>query len=200
MKKIEEAKKILESLGLPKNQTNEISALTLLALCNIKKNSKWKDATKNNLGISKGIMSYVLEYYGKKYAANTRETFRREVLHQFIQAKIVDYNPESPDIPVNSPKAHYSITDKTLEVIRTYGTDDWTNSVNDFIASIGSLKNIYDNKRGLAMIPITLPNGKEIVFLFDPRWPKGGGPYELWLVNSDGTNPHRINIDLQRMK
>jgi TolB protein len=37
-------------------------------------------------------------------------------------------------------------------------------------------------------------NGKEIVFLSDF---KRNGSYELWLVNSDGTNPHRISIDLK---
>ncbi len=44
MKKIEDAKKILEELGLPKRQQNERSALTLLALCNLKEKSKWSNA------------------------------------------------------------------------------------------------------------------------------------------------------------
>ena len=35
MNKIEEAKQILKELGLPLAQQNEISALTLLALCGI---------------------------------------------------------------------------------------------------------------------------------------------------------------------
>lgn len=37
MNKIKEAQKILKELGLPKEQQNEMSALTFLALCNIKK-------------------------------------------------------------------------------------------------------------------------------------------------------------------
>jgi len=36
MSKIDEAKKILKELGLPAAQQNEISAYTLLALCDIK--------------------------------------------------------------------------------------------------------------------------------------------------------------------
>jgi type II restriction enzyme len=36
MSKIDEAKQILESLGLPKRQQNDRSALTLIALCNLK--------------------------------------------------------------------------------------------------------------------------------------------------------------------
>ncbi|MFH0764569.1 MAG: hypothetical protein V1927_06155 [Candidatus Omnitrophota bacterium] len=48
-----------------------------------------------------------------------------------------------------------------------------------------------------ATSPSFSPDGKEVVFLFDPRWPKGGAPHELWIVNSDGTNLHRVNIDMK---
>lgn len=42
------------------------------------------------------------------------------------------------------------------------------------------------------------PDGKEIVFQFWPGWPRGNDPNELWLVNSDGTNPHKVSIDLNK--
>ena len=45
MSKIDQAKDILKSLGLPEAQQNEISALTLLALCGIKPKDKWDNAT-----------------------------------------------------------------------------------------------------------------------------------------------------------
>jgi Tol biopolymer transport system component len=38
---------------------------------------------------------------------------------------------------------------------------------------------------------------QEIVFMLDPTWPRGKAPFEIWLVNSDGTNPHRIDVDLK---
>ena len=38
----------------------------------------------------------------------TRETFRRQVLHQFVQGRIADYNPFDPSLPTNSPNAHYA--------------------------------------------------------------------------------------------
>ena len=44
MNKIEEAQIILKDLGLPKPQQNEMSAVTLLALCNIKEEDKWENA------------------------------------------------------------------------------------------------------------------------------------------------------------
>jgi len=96
MNKIEEAQIILKDLGLPKSQQNEMSAVTLLALCNIKEIDKWKDAEKISLGVSNGVMKFSSEFYNMNYAPNSRETFRRKVLHQFIQARIVDYNPDDP--------------------------------------------------------------------------------------------------------
>jgi type II restriction enzyme len=41
MSKIDEAKEILKELGLPPAQQNEISAYTLLALCDIKPGGNW---------------------------------------------------------------------------------------------------------------------------------------------------------------
>ena len=108
MGKISQAQEILKAMGLPAAQQNELSALTLLALCSIKENDDWKDATKSSMRITKEIMAFVNEKYKSEspYAPNTRETFRRQVLHQFVQAGVASYNPDDPNLPVNSPKAH----------------------------------------------------------------------------------------------
>ena len=88
MGKISQAQDILKAMGLPAAQQNELSALTLLALCSIKENDDWKDATKKSMRVTKEIMAFVNENYkaDSPYAPNTRETFRRQVLHQFVQA------------------------------------------------------------------------------------------------------------------
>jgi hypothetical protein len=98
MSKIEEAQEILKNFGLPPAQYNELSALTLLALCEISEKDKWISATNKGLGVSKGIMSFVNENFDRNYAPNSRETFRRQVLHQFVQARIVNYNPDNPTL------------------------------------------------------------------------------------------------------
>ena len=67
----------------------------------------------------------------------------------------------------------------------------------DYEIFIMSLKNgnvrQVTNLKTYILAPSFSPDGKEIVFLSDP---KRNGSSELWLMNSDGTNPHRINIDL----
>ena len=51
MSKISDAQDILSVLGLPPAQQNEISALTLLALCGLKEEDNWADATRKSLKI-----------------------------------------------------------------------------------------------------------------------------------------------------
>ncbi|MGH9844167.1 MAG: BsuBI/PstI family type II restriction endonuclease, partial [Blastocatellia bacterium] len=86
MTKIEEAQEILKSLGLPRAQQNEMSALTLLALSGLRPEDRWRLAHRHSVSVTKGIMHFIAQEYGRQYAPNTRETFRRQVLHQFVQA------------------------------------------------------------------------------------------------------------------
>lgn len=161
MSKIEEAQEILKSLGLPAAQQNEMSAVTLLALCNIKETDNWANASCQSLGVTKGVMTFVADNYNKPYAPNTRETFRRQVLHQFVQGRIADYNPDEPNLPVNSPRAHYAISDVALSVIQKYGTPEWDAAVTEFKEQVGTLTEAYEKERSLHLVPVTI-NGKEI--------------------------------------
>src|SRR5690554_2009328 len=162
MSKIEEAQIILKDLGQPKAQQNEMAAITLLALCNIKKDDQWENAQKISLGVSNGIMKFGAQHYDRNYAPNTRETFRRFVLHQFVQARIADYNPDISDLPVNSPRAHYAISKEALEVIKTFGTNEWNANSKEFRTSIGDLSKQYAKRKAVDRVPVTLPNGKTL--------------------------------------
>jgi hypothetical protein len=162
MSKIDDAQKILKELGLPISQQNEISAYTLLALSGIKPRDKWENATKESLKVSKGIMAFCKDVYKKEYAPNTRETFRRQVLHQFVQARIADYNPDNPKLPVNSPNAHYALTDEALQAIKAFGTKAWKDEVERFKSEVGELSKLYSKERKQNLIPVKLSNGKTL--------------------------------------
>lgn len=209
MSKIEEAQAILKELGLPDAQQNEISGYTLLALCNLKEKDKWSKAFKQSHGVSKGIMAFIAENYEKEYAPNTRETFRRQVLHQLVQAGIADYNPDIPDLPVNSPRAHYAISTIALETVKTFRTRKWKDSVTQFKNQIGELKTKYSKDRKMSRVPIKLENGKvlllspgkhnlvqaAIVEEFASRFAKGS--VLLYLGDTEKKNLH---IDKKKLK
>ena len=164
MASIEEAREILEALGMPPAQHNQMSGLTLIALCGLTPDASWTDAKRGACTVTKGIMDYVKEHYGTEYAPNTRETFRRQVLHQFVQARVADHNPFEPDLPTNSPRAHYAITEAALEAVRHYGTKDWDSAVDKFRHKQGTLVERYERERLHTMIPLKLVDGQELQF------------------------------------
>ena len=159
MTKVEEAQDILEALGLPAPQQNEMSALTLLTLCGLQHKDTWDKARRPGLTVTKGIMTFIAEKYGKQYAPNTRETFRRQVLHQFVQARIADCNPYAPDLPTNSPRTHYALTEAALSAVQTYGTERWGPAVRRFSDQHGSLLTVYQKQRSRQLVPVRLPEG-----------------------------------------
>ncbi|MBC8655125.1 restriction endonuclease, partial [Providencia vermicola] len=99
--KLKEAKEILKALGLPPQQYNDRSGWVLLALANIKPEDSWKEA-KAPLLPTVSIMEFIRTEYGKDYKPNSRETIRRQTLHQFEQARIVDRNRDLPSRATNS--------------------------------------------------------------------------------------------------
>jgi len=101
--KVEEAQEILRALGLPAAQQNEMSALTFLALTNLREDDRWKKAEPVRCRIH-DILIFVREAYGQDYAENTRETVRRQVIHQLEQARVVDRNPDNPTLIYQQPE------------------------------------------------------------------------------------------------
>ena len=160
-KKIDQALDILAVLGMPRAQQNERSALTLLSLIDLKPNNLWADLKRPMIGVTP-IMNWCEEFYGKKYAPNTRETFRRQTLHQFISGGLCLYNPDLPDRPVNSPKACYQVTTELFDVLIKYGTDEWEIMLADWLERRETLVAQYAKEREMKMIPLTLDDGTEI--------------------------------------
>lgn len=160
-KHIIEAIDILKKLGMPRAQQNERSALCLLALLNLTPEKNWAESEKPMMGITP-IMDWARQHYGKEYAPNTRETFRRQSMHQFVNAGIALYNADSPSRPVNSPKAVYQIEESVLKLLRSFGTSTWDESLIAYLADHETLAARYAMERKQKRIPVTIAEGKEI--------------------------------------
>lgn len=159
MSKINDAKKILLGLGLPIKQQNDRSAGTLLALLDVKKRISWKKANNQLIGIH-SIIKFLNSNYDFSYAENTRESIRRQTIHQFEQAGLIERNRDDPSRPINSGKTVYSITPELLDVIKSFKTKEWKIKLNTFISVREKLVEKYYKKRELQKIPLII-NGKE---------------------------------------
>lgn len=159
--KIEEAKQVLQQLGMPRAQINDRSALTLLALLDLKPSGTWNSARSLLIGITP-VMEFADRYYGKKYAPNTRETVRRQTMHQFVQAGLVIENPDDRTRAINSPHWCYQIEPEALLLLQSFGTVAWSRNASEYLQKIPSLRERYEKERYLTRIPVSLPQGGEI--------------------------------------
>ena len=160
-RKIDDALAILKALGMPQGQQNDRSALTLLALIDLKPSDSWSGLKRPLMGITP-IMEYIREYYGRVYAPNTRETIRRQTMHQFVEAGIAVYNPDDPSRAVNSPKACYQISDEAARVIAKYGAGEWETALEAWLGEGSTLSEKWTRSREMQMVPVEVAEGREI--------------------------------------
>jgi adenine-specific DNA-methyltransferase len=160
-KKIDEALEILKAIEVPNGQLNERSALTLLSLLDLKPRDSWSKASEPLVGITQ-MMNFFEQYYGKRYAPNTRESVRRQTVHQFLDANIVSINPDDPERPTNSGKTVYQIETGLLKLLKSYSTDAWRKGLETYLASVETLKKQYAQERHVQRIPVQVAPGKTI--------------------------------------
>jgi hypothetical protein len=154
--------KILEILGLPRAQQNERSALCLLAILNLTPERDWFQAENPLIGITP-IIDWIAQHYHRKYAPNTRETIRRQTMHQFVNAGIALYNPDNPNRAVNSPKAVYQIDPLTLNLLRSFDAKNWAAKLNNYFSHRQTLSERYAMEREFSQIPIKISRNKKIL-------------------------------------
>jgi len=158
---IAEAIDILMKLGMPRAQQNERSALCLLALLNLTPGKRWIRVENPLIGITP-MMDFCRDHYGKTYAPNTRETFRRQTIHQFVAAGIALHNPDAPGRAVNSPKAVYQIEPNALNLLRKFGKREWEAGLQEYLAARESLAAKYAKERKQNQISVIIDSEKSI--------------------------------------
>lgn len=163
MNKIDEALDILKQVNVPKAQQNERSALALLALLSLREKDNWKDARKTFIRVH-DMMQFIKAEYNKEYAENSRETFRRQTLHQFEkEVGIVERNADEPTRSTNSPLTTWSVTDDFLNMIRNYDSGKWKKDLPKFLKKIKRSVVSYKVKRKKNQLSIDI-DGEEITF------------------------------------
>ena len=153
--KIAESTQILAALGLPRAQLNDRSALTLLALIDLRPAGSWQQLHPEPKGVTP-IMDWCRDHYGTTYAPNTRETFRRQTLHQFHACGIVLYNDDDPSRPVNSPKANYLVPPALQALLEQFGTATWAQSLKEYLLTRPTLIQQYAQAREMTLVPLQI--------------------------------------------
>lgn len=183
-----EARDVLDLLGFPPPQRNERSALVLLALLNLRDQQPWASGSRDQLLRTVDIIAFIRDHYGKSYKPNSRETIRRQTLHQFVDAGLILRNPDDPNRPVNSGSNCYQLSEDALSLLRTRDAPGFPDRVAGYLTAHTGLVEKYARSRGLVLTPVQLPDGAEVLLTpggqntlirailesFCPRWTPGG--------------------------
>lgn len=155
---MEEAKEILKEIGMPRAQLSDICCLSLLALAGLKPEMKWNEAINKWIRIH-DIIAFVNEFYGKQYAENSRETFRKQAMHHFRTAALIEDNGEA----TNSPNYRYRLTEEVLQLLRNFGLQSWYENISKFMINHEKLINTYESKKKMTMMPVHI-NDSDLKF------------------------------------
>lgn len=165
MDKITAVKELLNILGMPEKQQSDLCALTVLAMAGLSKRIPWKDATNNWIRIHE-IIAFIKSKYKIEYAENSRETFRKQAMHPFRTAALIEDNGKA----TNSPNYRYRLTDEFLNVLKTLSFAKKHVEKNNadllkFQSKHKALKEIYASKKEMQKMPVKINN---VDFTFSP--------------------------------
>lgn len=181
MTKKQQAKQLLKYLGMPIRQQGDICCYSLLALLGLSPSAPWSSVTNEWIRIH-DILTFLKTNYRVRYAENSRETFRKEAMHHFRTAVLVEDN----GVATNSPNYRYRVTAEALELFRAFGTEMWEDSLSKFLAAHQSLQQVYASKKKVAKVAVrvdgidyALSTGahnllqKAVIEEYAPRFAKG---------------------------
>ena len=156
--KIEETREFLKTIGMPKAQQTDLCCYVILAMAGIKPSMSWSEATNEWVRIH-DIIQFVNAFYDMSYAENSRETFRKQALHRFRTAALIEDNGKA----TNSPNYRYRLTDETVQILKTRQTTAWDESIKRFLGYHEKLIDLYASKKKMTMMPVNI-NGESFKF------------------------------------
>lgn len=159
--RLKQAQRLLGLLEFDAKRSNLRSGLTLLALAGLNPGDDWSEASDPLLGVL-AIMAFMREQYRTDYAPNSRETIRRQTLHQFVDAGLLLLNPDEPERAVNSGLNVYQLAPAALELIRTYREPGFDERVSAYNQAAPTLRKQYAMARQRSQVPVTLADGTKI--------------------------------------
>ena len=165
MDNLESAKNLLAKINMPTKQQGALCCLTLLAMAKLKNGMPWNEATNDWIRIH-DVIAFIAEDYGVMYAENSRETFRKQAMHPFRTAALIEDNGKA----TNSPNYRYRITPEFLAVIQSLqGKGNCvckdSSELAMFLYRHDTLSNLYASKKKMQKMPVRI---NSLEFTFSP--------------------------------
>lgn len=156
---IEVANRILKAVGFPLDTLTprraERVAMVLLAVANIKSVEDLLSPKTQADGVNmktRDIINFMNEYFGENISSGSYDDIRRKDLKLLILGLIVQRTNEN--LARNDSTRGYALNPLFVPVFSTYETEQWHDSVKQFLAKHSSVSELLDRSRDIVTIPI----------------------------------------------
>ncbi len=164
---IREAVFIIEQLGVPigdlSGRNKEKMAMALLAAGDVKTSADWNKIKTSNSGYSV-TTKQCIDCYNKNFeesmSKGSYDYVLRDGLKKLIIAGIVERS--KPDADISDATRGYRVSTEYGRIISKFGQEDWEKQVEIFNSTHKTYKERLEKERTFTMIPVVLPDGKEI--------------------------------------
>jgi type II restriction enzyme len=159
---------ILENFGIPMDSTPrrlERMAISFLACGDIKSLKdlkKIKDLGSNYSLKTRDVISYVNKYFNEEISSGSYDDIRRKDLKLLTVAEIVLRS--SPNSATNDSTRGYCINPMYAELIKEFGSKNWTNTVESKLKSVEPLSQKLKRQREIQKVSVILPSGGKLNF------------------------------------
>jgi len=170
-----EAFDILNACGIPcepakskgTTSSRQCAAAAFLAVANVRLGRSWAEAgtpMERPPLRNKDIICYGNLHLGlKRSDGSYDDVYRRDLLHP-IQAGLVIQSAGNPDADTNDGTRGYALMSEFADLLRKYGTAEWTEAVAAFRIVVPSLAEKLARTRQLTRQKVTLSDGSILEF------------------------------------
>lgn len=147
------------------DRAKERMAAALLAVARVKSSlSEAKSIEEVEPLRSREIITYENEHFGQDISLGSYDDVRRKDLKPLTEAGIV-LNTGVRDVQAtNSPSRKYGLAPLFVELMKAFGTKNWSTVLPQFLQNAINLRKELEHKRELSMFPVRLPQGDELKF------------------------------------
>lgn len=138
---LNDAKNILMEIDMPKELYNPRCVMIFCACAQMIDGKSWRHISEEYMSVH-DIIKYVNDVFPNKagldkkgYQENSRETFRDETLKRWVSAAIIE---SKAGLAANDRNNGYRFTSAFATLVRTYGSDQWEDSLSAFMETYES--------------------------------------------------------------
>lgn len=161
---------IFSALGVPVNTSHrslERMAKACLATGHI--TESFSEASSGMTGgymRTRDIIEFENKYFGENISSGSYDDVRRKDLKLLIEAGIIIKSSESTNQATNDPSRGYALSEQFVHLLKQWGKNEFELFLQEYLSERTRLEDELKRQRTLSLIPVTLPNGKELSLSF----------------------------------